>query len=70
MALTNMGFNDKFGLILEDQNRRERREGEKREEEEEEEEEKKKRRRRKAKIKRYGTMTFIMDLWNFKALYG
>ena len=37
------------------------------EEEEEEEEEKKK---FKQAQKRYGTMTFSMDLWNFKALYG
>ena len=31
MALANMGFNDKFGLILEDQNRRERERGEQKE---------------------------------------
>ena len=32
---------------------------------------KRKRRRREAKLQtRYGIMTFSMDLWNFKSLYG
>ena len=65
----------KIGLQIGRTVERERREEEKREEEEEEE--KKKRRRREAMIKKgmetefkYGIMTFSMDPWNFKALYG
>ena len=69
MALTNMGFNTKIGLQIERTVERERREEEKREEEEEEEEEEKRKKRSQAP-KRYGTMTFSMDLWNFKTLYG
>ena len=56
MALANMGFNEKFGLILEDQKPwRERGESKRREEEEEEED-------GGAKIKptRYGTLDFCM----------
>ena len=72
MALTNMDKR-RPNLVT----KRERTVERERREEEKREEEKKKRRRReeeekrsrKAKL-RYGTMTFSIDLWNFKALYG
>ena len=48
----------------------ERERGEERREEEEEEEEEEKREKRSQAPKRYGTMTFSMDQWNFKTLYG
>ena len=63
MALTNMGFNDKFGLILEDQNRRERERKRKRRRREE-----RKKERSSSKIKgmetkfKYGTLDFCMEL--------
>ena len=62
MALTNMDKR-RPNLVSKRERtiERERREEKKREEEE--------KRSSKAKL-RYGTMTFSMDLWNFKALYG
>ena len=71
-----MGFKTNFGLILENQKT-----GMKRGEGEKEKKRKWKRRRREEEeFKKdskvwnfgflYGTMTFIMDLWNFKALFG
>ena len=67
MALTNPWDKGRPNLVS--KKRESRREGEKRRREEKrrgrgrEEEE-------KPSKPRYGTMTFIMDLWNFKALYG
>ena len=72
MALTNMDKSN-WSLIFERPNRRERegRGKERRRGRGREEEEKGGRRREvQARPKRYGTMTFSMDLWNFKALYG
>ena len=65
MALTNMD-NRRPNLVS--KKRENRREGEKRKGKERRREEEEKR-SSKAKL-RYGTMTFSMDLWNFKALYG
>ena len=47
------------------------REGEKRGRERKKKRKRKRRRRReRSQDQRYGTMTFSMDLWNFKTLYG
>ena len=67
MALTNMGFNDKFGLILEDQNRRERegRGKERRRGRGREEEEKRGRRREVQARLKVWKLTLIMDSMKF-----
>ena len=53
MALANMGFNDKFGLILEDQNRREREKGEQKE-------------RRRGRGRRWRSQDQANKVWNFE----
>ena len=67
MALTNMGFNDKIGLILEDQNRRER-EGRGKERRRGRRREERKKERSSSKIKGMETELKYGIVWIYRIL--